>query len=154
MVLLKCKSWSWILLIHSCVCRWTHVYCICHIKTILSEFWNQASRITLICFFSHTITFFGAYLSGHMVKNGMSYHTYTFPNPTNPFFFGSGERSGTKALYAKNGRNRLKVTNIIIFCKFLFLLKYVYYKIFPNPTHLTTAFEEESAKYFKIQYSF
>ena len=65
-------------------------------------------RITLICFFSHTITFFGAYLSGHMVKNGMSYHTYTFPNPTNPFFFGSGERSGTKALYAKNGRNRLK----------------------------------------------
>ena len=43
-----------------------------------------------------------------MVKNGMSYHTYTFPNPTNPFFFGSGERSGTKALYAKNGRNRLK----------------------------------------------
>ena len=102
MVLVKCKTWSWILVIHSCVCRSTHVYCICHIKTILSEFWNQASRGLL------WYTFFGAYLSGHMVKNGMSYHTYTFPNPTNPFFFGSGERSGTKALYAKNGRNRLK----------------------------------------------
>ena len=108
MVLVKCKTWSWILVIHSCVYRSTHVYCICHIKTILSEFWNQASRITLICFFSHTITFFGAYLSGHMVKNGMSYHTYTFPNPTNPFFFGSGERSRTMALYAKNGRKILK----------------------------------------------
>ena len=150
MVLVKCKTWSWILVIHSCVCRSTHVYCICHIKTILSEFWNQASRITLICFFSHTITFFGAYLLGHMVKNGMSYHTYTFPNPTNPFFFGSGERSGTKALYAKNGRNRLKGNKNHNFLQISFPSEVCTYKIFPTPTHLTTAFEEESAKYFKI----
>ena len=51
--------------------------------------------------FSH-YNVFGAYLSGHIVKNGMSSYTYTFPNPTNPFFFGSGGRSGTIAQYVKN----------------------------------------------------